>query len=144
MENIIQRKYKADMGANFEDWADGYFSPEGDNLDRMLERDNVLNDYMRFANVNRITMQSFNKKLKAFCATRSWIDSLNPKELQNASGRIQSRVTGPDGTSKIKDMIYVKSKPEEIQEVQPETRQESKQKDLFDKPNGQPGDDCPF
>ena len=38
MENIIQRKYKADMGANFEDWADGYFSPEGDNLDRMLEQ----------------------------------------------------------------------------------------------------------
>lgn len=144
MENIIQRKYKADMGANFEDWADGYFSPEGDNLDNMLERDNVLNDYMRFANVNRITMQSFNKKLKAFCATRSWIDSLNPKELQNASGRIQSRVTGPDGTSKIKDMIYVKSKPEEIQEVQPEAKQEPKQQNLFDKPNGQPGDDCPF
>ncbi len=142
MENIIQRKYKADMGANFEDWADGYFSPEGDNLDKLLERDNVLNDYMRFANVNRITMQSFNKKLKAFCATRSWIDCLNPKDMQNASGRIQSRVTGADGTSKIKDMIYVKSKPEEFQEAKPEAQ--PKQLDLFDKTPEKSDGDCPF
>lgn len=144
MENIIQRKYKADMGANFEDWADGYFSPEGDNLDKLLERDNVLNDYMRFANVNRITMQSFNKKLKAFCATREWIDCLNPKDMQNASGRIQSRVTGPDGLSKIKDMIYVKSKPSEIEELKPEPKPQPQQQELFKQADDTSKDDCPF
>lgn len=109
MDNIIRRKYKADMGANFEDWADGYFSPEGDNLDRMIERDVALNDYMRFANVSKITMQSFTKKLKAFCATRSWIDCLNPKDMQNSSGRIQTSILQPDGTRKVKDMIYIKT-----------------------------------
>lgn len=136
MENIIKRKYKADMGANFEDWADGYFSPESENLDKMLERDVVLSDYMRFANVNRITMQSFNKKLKAFCATRPWIECMNPKEMQNASGRIQTSVKLADGSRKVKDMIYIKKAfiPED------NTSQDiPKEQDMFDDKK-----DCPF
>ena len=59
MENIIRRKFKADMGTNFEDWANGYFSRESGNLDTFLQRDQVLEDYMSFAKTNKITMQSF-------------------------------------------------------------------------------------
>ena len=39
MENIIRRKYKADMGNNFEDWANSYFSPDSEHLDCFIVRE---------------------------------------------------------------------------------------------------------
>ena len=121
MNNIIQRKYKADMGENFEDWANGYFSLESDHLDTYLERDVVFNEYTNYANVNRLTMQSFTKKLKAFCEYCPWVDCLNPAELCNASGRIQQRIDVTPGVKKVKDMIYLRSKEgAEIEIKEPE------------------------
>ncbi len=111
MSNIIKRKYKSDMGSGFEDWANGYFSPESDRLDKQLERDAVFDDYTRYTHMNRITMQSFTRKLKAFCEICPWIQELNPRELRNASGRIQRKVKLDNGETKVKDMIYVKSFP---------------------------------
>lgn len=64
--------------------------------------------------------------------------------MQNASGRIQSRVTGPDGLSKIKDMIYVKSKPSEIEELKPEPKPQPQQQELFKQADDTSKDDCPF
>lgn len=110
MTNIVKRKFKAEMGSNFEDWAYGYFSQESEHLDTMLPRDEVLQDYMIYSKVNRITMQSFTRKLKAFVNLCPWIEELNPEEFQQAGGRIQKSVQMPDGTKKTKDMIYLKSK----------------------------------
>lgn len=42
MANMTIRHLKASMGANFEDWAEGYFSPESGHLDTYLARDDVL------------------------------------------------------------------------------------------------------
>lgn len=110
MENIIRRKFKADMGTNFEDWANGYFSRESGNLDTFLQRDRVLEDYMSYAKTNRITMQSFTRKLYSFVKLCPWIDELNPDEYKNSSGRIQKSVNF-NGQVKTKDMIYLKSSP---------------------------------
>uniref|UniRef100_UPI00402A42E8 hypothetical protein n=1 Tax=Prevotella sp. TaxID=59823 RepID=UPI00402A42E8 len=124
MENIIRRKYKADMGTNFEDWANGYFSMEGEHLDEYLERDVVFSDYARYANVNRITMQSFTKKMKAFCEFCPWIEEMNPKDLLNSSGRIQRKVEVAPGKKVVKDMIYVRSKPVNEMDIAPDTPKE--------------------
>lgn len=111
MENIIKRKFKADMGTNFEDWANGYFSRESGNLDKFLQRDKVLEDYMYYAKTNKITMQSFTRKLCSFVKLCPWIDELNPDEYKNSSGRIQKSVTTPSGEVKTKDMVYLRSAP---------------------------------
>lgn len=124
MENIIRRKYKTDMGTNFEDWANGYFSMEGEHLDEYLERDVVFSDYARYANVNRITMQSFTKKMKAFCEFCPWIEEMNPKDLLNSSGRIQRKVEVAPGKKVVKDMIYVRSKPVNEMDIAPDTPKE--------------------
>ena len=115
MENIIRRKFKADMGTNFEDWANGYFSRESGNLDEFLQRDRVLEDYMSYAKTNKITMQSFTRKLSSFVKLCPWIDELNPDEYKNSSGRIQKSVTLPGGSVKTKDMIYLRSRPHVVQ-----------------------------
>lgn len=109
MENIVQRKFKADMGSNFEDWAYGYFSQEGGNLDKMLQRDQVLEDFMGYAKTNRVTMQSFTRKLKSFVQICPWVIELNPDCLKNSSGRIQKSVAIAPGILKTKDMIYLRS-----------------------------------
>ncbi|MBE6262430.1 MAG: hypothetical protein E7104_00445 [Prevotella sp.] len=110
MSNIIKRKFKADMGANFEDWAYGYFSKDGENLDTFLQRDKVFDEYRQYANTNKITMQNFSRKLKAFANLCPWIADLNPEELCNSSGRIQHSIEIAPGLKKTKDMIYLKSR----------------------------------
>ena len=124
MDNIVRRKYKADMGSNFEDWANGYFSLEGEHLNVMLERDVVFSDYTKYANINRITMQSFTKKLKAFCEYTPWIEALNPRDVQNSSGRIQRKVKDIGGEYKVKDMIYVRSNDEKVEEAKAQREKE--------------------
>lgn len=109
MGNIKRRRWKAEMGSNFEEWANSYFSPENDHLDKELVREDVFKDYQIFSNMARITMQSFTRKLKAFCDFCPWVDEYNPKELCTESGRFQRKVLCPDGTQKTKDMIFVRS-----------------------------------
>lgn len=132
MANMEKRRLKAAMGSNFEDWANGYFSLEGGHLDVELPRDDVFADYIRFANINRITMQSFTKKLKNFVKLCPWVEIMNPPEMCNSSGRIQKAVTLATGTVKTKDMIYLRS-------VKTATSSTPEQPDLFD-----PDDDRPF
>lgn len=105
MENIIRRKYKADMGNNFEDWANSYFSPDSEHLDTFIVREKAFADYKSFSGVSKITMQRFTKALKGFVALCPYIDELNPKDLCNSQGRIVRK----DNEGKAADMIYLRS-----------------------------------
>ena len=105
MENIIRRKYKADMGNNFEDWANSYFSPDSEHLDSFIVREKAFADYKSFSGVNKITMQRFTKALKGFVALCPYIEELNPKDLCNSQGRIVRK----DNDGKAADMNYLRS-----------------------------------
>lgn len=135
MSNMERRRLKANMGANFEDWANGYFSRESGHLDDYVPRDEVFNDYQRYSNVSRITMQSFTKKLKAFCKLCPWVDCLNPPELCNSGGRIQRAVQVTPELRKTKDMLFVRSMPLN------ETTEQATEQQL---PFGDPDDERPF
>lgn len=144
MDNIIKRKYKEEMGAGFEDWANGYFSPENEHLNTELVRDEVRDDFMRYSNMNKITMQRFMKKLEAFCTLCPWIEELNPEEMRNSSGRIQKKRQVSPNEWKTKDIIYVRSVPQNKKETgdnKHETNQENKQKDMFENSDK---NECPF
>lgn len=104
MDNILKRKYKADMGANFEDWAYSYFSEESDKLDELVIREEAFEAYKRFSGLNKCSMQKFTKALKGFANLCPYIAELNPEFLLNGSGRIVKKVEG-----KSVDMIYLMS-----------------------------------
>lgn len=109
MDNIIKRKYKADMGTNFEDWAASYFSEESGRLNELLVRENVFADFKQATGVNKITMQAFSKKLRSFVALCPHIECLNPKDMCNSSGRIIRKETiAPGLPQKAVEMIYLK------------------------------------
>ncbi len=106
MDNIIKRKYKADMGAGFEDWAYGYFAPDGENVDTFVQRDAAHADFLDYSKQKRDfwTMQKFTKALRSFANLCPYIDSLNPPEFLNNQGRLSRKVDG-----KTKDMIYLRT-----------------------------------
>ena len=123
MDNIIKRKYKSDMGANFEDWAYQYFSEEGEHLNTLIVREEALEDFKRFTGMQRCTMQKFTKALKAFAALAPYVYCLNPEEMLNSGGRLMRKKD-----DKTVEMIYLrtKSEQEKIQQgLKPEQPQAS-------------------
>lgn len=104
MQNIIKRKLKTDMGANFEDWAYQYFSEDGENLDKNISREEALENFRKFANLPRITMQRFTKALKAFAELCPYIYCLNPPEILNSAGRNMQKVE-----NKTIEMIHLRT-----------------------------------
>ena len=104
LDNILKRKYKSDMGANFEDWAYQYFSEDSEHLDCCIVREEALEDFKRFANMPRCTMQRFTKALNGFANLCPYVSSINPPDLLNSSGRLMKKVEG-----KTKEMIYVRT-----------------------------------
>lgn len=142
MGNIIKRKYKADMGVAFEDWAYNYFSEDGTNLDTFLVRREVYDDFIEASKVNKnfYTMHRFTKCLKAFAQLCPYVSEYNPVPMQNAQGRISRTLDG-----KTEDMIY-------LQTVQAKENQTKIEKDEHNQPGGAfvadevptDGGRCPF
>ena len=104
MDNIITRKYRQDLGNNFEDWADSFFAEGSANLNKLLVRREVFETYRKYANVSSLTMQTFTKKLRAYCNLSPYIAELNPADMCNAQNRISKRIEGV-----MEDMIYIKT-----------------------------------
>lgn len=105
MDNIVRRKWKADMGASFEDWAATYFAEDGDNLDRLLPRQAAYDDYVRTSGIgSKYTMHKFTAQLRSFCRYCDYVDELNPREFCNSQGRITRRFGG-----ELKEAIYLRS-----------------------------------
>lgn len=102
MKNVTLRKLLTDMGQNFKEWADVYFDPEGEHINKMVVREQALDDFIKSTKTTRWTTNRFTKALKAFCSYYGYI--LNPKDLQNSQGRITKKI---DGTPK--DMIYIQT-----------------------------------
>lgn len=104
MGNILKRKFKADMGTNFEEWANVYFAEEGDHLDTFIVRREAYDAFIDDAKVNKnfYTMNKFTKALRSFAALCPYVYDYNPADLLNSQGRISRRIDG-----KSEDMIYL-------------------------------------
>lgn len=107
MGNIITRKYKADMGTQFEEWATYYFAEDSEHLDSYIIRREALEDYTNYSKLPRITMQKFTRMLKAFVQLTPYVAELNPEDLCDNRGRLVQKVNG-----KVEDMIYLRSQRE--------------------------------
>ncbi len=123
MANIIYRKQKQDMGTNFEDWANIYFSVDSGRLDTYLVRTKVFEEFKAHGGrVQNMTAQAFRRKLEAFALLCPWIEEMNPKEMRNQSNRIVRREDGAaPGTSPV-EMIYMKKK-QDIEQPEPVEQQ---------------------
>ncbi len=110
MRNIVFRKLKQDIGSNFEDWAQVYFSPDGEHLDVFVPRTKVFDDFKNHGGkVQNMTSQRFMQKLRYFAQICPWVEELNPEDARNSHGRVMRRdpanpIAGPV------EMIFMKKK----------------------------------
>ena len=107
MDNILSRTYLALMGEPFFNWAEVFFSEEGDKCDKLLSRDDAFTDFKTISKISSWTTQKFTTSLKHYCLWSERIICLNPKDFQNSAGRI---IKKPNG--KTTKMIYVQTKAE--------------------------------
>ena len=107
MGNIYRRINLAIMGEQFDDWAAGYFLPDGPNLDVMIKKSDVFADFVATTGLKLWSSSKFSRALQAFVRNNShYIDCLNPPELCPAStpGRIVRKVA-----NRTEYYIYMKT-----------------------------------
>ena len=105
MDGILLRKYKADMGKHFENWADVYFSPESGRLDTLVVRQEAYLDFKIQSGLKDLTTNSFSKMISAYAALSPHIHALNPKFMLNSTGRLIRK----DSLGKTVEMIYLET-----------------------------------
>lgn len=94
LDNIMKRTLKAKLDASFEDWAEGYFSLDGNNNDRLIPKNEVMLN-CRMETGKQLTSQAFMKKLDAWIQLSPHHKELNPQELWGKnSKRIIKTVSG--------------------------------------------------
>ena len=118
--NIILRKYKLDMGANFEDWAYTYFAEDGGNLNRLVQRDEAYDDFIQSSKTRKDlwTMRRFSVALRGFSEVCDYIVEMNPRSMLGKNGRLQRK----NDQGQTKDYIYMMT--EDMKDLQPNDSEE--------------------
>jgi len=105
MQNVIRRMNIQQMGEQFREWAEVFFSPDGGNLNRSIEKSLLMELFSRATNVKGWSSRKFSKAIKSFVNNTSYIECLNPKELCNSDGRrIAKKING-----QTVEMYYLKT-----------------------------------
>lgn len=105
MERIKDRISIQIMGNQFRQWAEVYFSKDGEKVNRLIDKQEAFSQFMFDSNVRSWTTNKFSKAIKEFAQQCDWIEELNPKELCNDNkGRIIRQKLG-----KSVEMYYFKT-----------------------------------
>lgn len=114
LKNIYSRINLSIMGDQFNEWAEGYFLPDGPNLDIMLRKSEVFNDFVSATGLKLWSSSKFTRALQSFVRNNShYIECLNPPELcpESTPGRIVKKVR-----DKTVYYIYMKTVGNEVKE----------------------------
>lgn len=84
MANVYKRNKLTEMGDEFFNWANLYFSQDG-TKDTLVKKDTVMKEYFDRCNPRQRTTQSFSKKILAWCQYYGY--TLNPSDLCNTSDK---------------------------------------------------------
>ena len=137
MDNVTKRSLRAEMGDAFEGWADAFFATkltiegtfeEGDfkYLDNYFAKEMAFEDFMKATKLGKWTTNKFKKALKAYCQLNSFV--FNPKDLQNAPGRIVQKIDG-----KSQEAIYIRTIAQQEVVIETENVKEyTNENDIFE------------
>lgn len=112
--NIYRRINLSIMGDQFNEWAEGYFLPDGPNLDVMIKKSDVFADFVSATGLKLWSQSKFSRALQSFVRNNShYIECINPPELCPAStpGRIVRKVA-----NRTEYYIYMKTVGNAVQE----------------------------
>jgi hypothetical protein len=107
MNNVEVRHLKSEMGENFLEWADVYFSEESGRLNQFVPRPAAFEDFKITTNSRLWSAQKFFKSIQAWCRFYSY--TLDPKEYRNSKGRIIRKHENEHGKTVTTEMIYIRT-----------------------------------
>lgn len=114
LHNIYNRINLSIMGDQFNEWAEGYFLPDGPNLDIMIKKSDVFSDFVAATGLKLWSSSKFSRALQSFVRNNAhYIECLNPPELCPAS--TPGRIVRKDG-NRTEYYIYMKTVGTPIQE----------------------------
>lgn len=105
MANVNARNLLGQMGQAFKDWADVYFSTEGDKVDAEIVRDDAFTHCLESVKNNKWTANKFKKALHAWCKFNGYV--LNPPGMctDDKKKRIIRKILNT-----TTEMIYIQTK----------------------------------
>lgn len=112
--NIYNRINLAIMGDQFNEWAEGYFLQGGPNLDVMIRKTEVFNDFVAATGLKLWSASKFSRALQSFVRNNPhYIECINPPELCPVStpGRIVRKVQ-----NRTEYYIYMKTVGTRVEE----------------------------
>jgi hypothetical protein len=105
MDNVTKRNLRTEMTEAFKNWADVYFDAREGMCDLLIERDVAFKDFTEKSGQHKWTTNKFTKALKAWSRYTDYVESFNPTQFRNSSGRIIRKVG-----SSAAEMIFVQTK----------------------------------
>ena len=105
MKKVRERQHIAIMGNQFREWAEVFFSADGYNVNREVNKIEALKTFVLESQVKNWTTQQFTKAIHSFCENSDFVHELNPKELCNMPKRITRNIEG-----KTTEMIYIRTR----------------------------------
>lgn len=116
MDNVTRRNLRTVMGDAFKNWADIYFfkdtsdKPEiekrhANTIDELVPREKAMADFERSSGLKGWSTNKFSKAMQAWADYTDYVICLNPKHMQNSSGRISRFID-----NKTTEMLYVQTK----------------------------------
>lgn len=119
MNNVTMRNLLSEMGAEFKDWADTFFSKTNEkgeplHLDKHITKTMAFED-LKSKTPLKYTSTSFKKRVRAYCKYQEWLFNPSDVEGYRSEGRITMNI---DGSSE--EMFFIRteiSKPAEAIKV---------------------------
>lgn len=108
LNRIERREQLAQVGKDFKQWADDYFSEDGGNLDRKIKTETVLSDFNAETKFGWAPSK-LTKSLKSYCEYAEHIQCLNPKSITKKT-KDGERLIEKDENNVTKTYYYIQSK----------------------------------
>ena len=109
MENVDKRMRNQLMGDEFREWAEVFFSIGSNNLDRLLCKQDIKDE---FDPKHKYSSKGFTSRLRAFCKNTDYIECLNPEDCLGYDPHGKRIIRKRDG--EVREYVYLKTNGTEI------------------------------
>jgi hypothetical protein len=105
MGNVQKRSLIAEMTEAFRSWADVYFNPEGDKVNKWVRKDLAFEEYKRESGLKNHTSTSWKKKLVAYCKYMKY--EFNPPSIGSNIHKVKIKDEYGNEKETSKECVYV-------------------------------------
>jgi hypothetical protein len=105
MGNVQKRSLIAEMTEAFRSWADVYFNPDGDKVNKWVRKDLAFEEFKRESGLKNHTSTAWKKKLVAYCKYMKY--EFNPPSIGSNIHKVKYKDENGNEKETSKECVYV-------------------------------------